>query len=55
MKTALQFSIFIFLIVGFLHFGTAQNQAQQTQYTLQRTKETIVLDGELNENIWENS
>jgi len=51
-------SRFFGLVVSYLvlsHFAIAQNPAQQTQYSLQKTKENIVLDGELKEAIWEKS
>ncbi|RUA32036.1 MAG: hydrolase, partial [Bacteroidetes bacterium] len=52
MKTTTLFFILANILFGFPYFSFAQNQAQQTQYKLQKTKEPIVLDGKLNENSW---
>jgi len=55
MKAISKFFGAIIFLTGLIPFASAQNQAQQTAYTLQKTKEKITLDGKLNELIWEKS
>jgi hypothetical protein len=54
MDTILKFFGFVFCLTLATQLN-AQNKAQQTSYNLQKTKERIVLDGELNELTWQNS
>jgi hypothetical protein len=52
MKATIQLLTLGFLFLGYMQATNAQNPAQKTQYKLQKTKENIVLDGELNETVW---